>query len=113
MCYGWGVYADGNVGGGRVDSLGGGFSVDIAVVVRGFSGILGDNLGAADCYAYYGLWQFGPLGGGGEGRDSGDDPEAEVVDITHKVIPFDLLDGAMAIGLAYKYFPPKTFIWWW
>jgi S-adenosylmethionine hydrolase len=38
----------------------------------------------------------------------GINPEAEVVDITHNVIPFDLLDGAMAIGLAHKYFPPKT-----
>ena len=35
-------------------------------------------------------------------------PEADIVDITHNVIPFDLLDGAMAIGLAYKYFPPKA-----
>src|SRR6202050_781811 len=38
----------------------------------------------------------------------GINPEAEVVDITHQVLPFDLLDGAMAIGLAYSYFPPKT-----
>jgi S-adenosylmethionine hydrolase len=35
-------------------------------------------------------------------------PDAEVVDITHKVIPYDLLDGALAIGQAFKYFPPKT-----
>jgi hypothetical protein len=35
-------------------------------------------------------------------------PEAEIVDITHNVLPFDLLDGALAIGHAHKYFPPKT-----
>lgn len=35
-------------------------------------------------------------------------PDAEIVDITHKVIPYDLLDGALAIGQAYKHFPPKT-----
>lgn len=35
-------------------------------------------------------------------------PEAEIVDITHKVMPYDLLDGALAIGQAYHYFPPKT-----
>ncbi|HEV2297578.1 MAG TPA: SAM-dependent chlorinase/fluorinase [Candidatus Acidoferrales bacterium] len=34
--------------------------------------------------------------------------DAEIVDITHKVLPCDLLDGALAIGQAYKYFPPKT-----
>lgn len=35
-------------------------------------------------------------------------PEATIVDITHQVAPFDLLDGALAIGSAYKYFPPRT-----
>ena len=35
-------------------------------------------------------------------------PEVNIVDITHSVLPHDLLDGAMAIGQAYKYFPPKT-----
>jgi S-adenosyl-L-methionine hydrolase (adenosine-forming) len=35
-------------------------------------------------------------------------PDATVVDITHQVTPFDLLDGALAIGAAYSYFPPKT-----
>jgi S-adenosyl-L-methionine hydrolase (adenosine-forming) len=35
-------------------------------------------------------------------------PEATIVDITHHVTPFDLLDGALAIGAAYAYFPPKT-----
>lgn len=35
-------------------------------------------------------------------------PEAEIVDITHGVVPFDLLDGALAIGQAYRYFPPRT-----
>lgn len=35
-------------------------------------------------------------------------PEATIVDITHHIAPFDLLDGALAIGSAYKYFPPRT-----
>lgn len=35
-------------------------------------------------------------------------PEATIVDITHHVTPFDLLDGALSIGSAYKYFPPRT-----
>jgi S-adenosyl-L-methionine hydrolase (adenosine-forming) len=35
-------------------------------------------------------------------------PDVQIVDITHGVIPFDVLDGALAIGQAYKYFPPRT-----
>ena len=35
-------------------------------------------------------------------------PDATIVDITHNVAPFDLLDGALAVGSAYSYFPPKT-----
>ena len=35
-------------------------------------------------------------------------PEVTLVDITHNVTPYDLLDGALAIGSAYSYFPPKT-----
>ena len=35
-------------------------------------------------------------------------PEVTIVDITHNVTPFDLLDGALTIGSAYSYFPPKT-----
>ncbi len=35
-------------------------------------------------------------------------PDATVVDITHHVNPFDLLDGALAIGSAYSYFPART-----
>ncbi len=35
-------------------------------------------------------------------------PEATIVDITHAVTPFDLLDGALAIASAYAYFPPRT-----
>jgi hypothetical protein len=30
------------------------------------------------------------------------------VDITHGVVPYDVLDGALAISAAYKYFPSKT-----
>lgn len=35
-------------------------------------------------------------------------PDVNVVDITHNVLPHDILDGALAIGNAFKYFPPKT-----
>ena len=35
-------------------------------------------------------------------------PEVTIVDITHAVTPFDLLDGALAIAAAYSYFPPRT-----
>lgn len=35
-------------------------------------------------------------------------PEATVVDITHGVLAHDVLDGALAIAQAYKYFPAKT-----
>jgi len=35
-------------------------------------------------------------------------PDVTIVDITHGVASFDLLDGALAIGSAYEYFPPKT-----
>jgi S-adenosylmethionine hydrolase len=35
-------------------------------------------------------------------------PEVTVVDITHSVMPFDILDAALTIGQAYNHFPPKT-----
>ncbi len=35
-------------------------------------------------------------------------PDVTIVDITHNVTPFDLLDGALAIGSAYSYFPART-----
>lgn len=35
-------------------------------------------------------------------------PDATIVDITHGVVPYDVLDGALAISAAYKYFPSKT-----
>ena len=35
-------------------------------------------------------------------------PDVTIVDITHGVAPYDLLDGALAIGSAYAYFPPRT-----
>lgn len=35
-------------------------------------------------------------------------PDVTIVDITHQVTPFDLLDGALAIGAAYSYFPART-----
>jgi S-adenosyl-L-methionine hydrolase (adenosine-forming) len=35
-------------------------------------------------------------------------PAARIVDINHNVVPYDILDGALALGNAYKYFPPRT-----
>jgi S-adenosyl-L-methionine hydrolase (adenosine-forming) len=35
-------------------------------------------------------------------------PNATVVDINHHVAPFDVLDGALTIGCAYGFFPPRT-----
>jgi S-adenosylmethionine hydrolase len=35
-------------------------------------------------------------------------PDVTIVDITHHVTPFDLLDGALSIGAAYSYFPART-----
>jgi S-adenosylmethionine hydrolase len=35
-------------------------------------------------------------------------PDAQIVDITHQIAPFDLLDGALAIVSAYPYFPART-----
>ncbi len=35
-------------------------------------------------------------------------PEAKIVDINHHVAPYDVLDGALTIGAAYRYFPPRT-----
>jgi S-adenosylmethionine hydrolase len=35
-------------------------------------------------------------------------PEIQIVDISHHVMACDILDGALTIGMAYKYFPPKT-----
>lgn len=35
-------------------------------------------------------------------------PEVMLVDITHGVIPHDILDGALTIGQAFRYYPPKT-----
>ena len=35
-------------------------------------------------------------------------PDVTLVDITHRVLAHDVLDGAMTIGQAFKFFPPKT-----
>ena len=35
-------------------------------------------------------------------------PEAKIVDLNHNVVPYDVLDGALSIGAAYSYFPPRT-----
>jgi S-adenosylmethionine hydrolase len=35
-------------------------------------------------------------------------PEVNIIDITHNVTSYDLLDGALAIASAYSYFPART-----
>jgi S-adenosyl-L-methionine hydrolase (adenosine-forming) len=35
-------------------------------------------------------------------------PEASIVDISHEVKPFDIMDGAYTIAQAYRYFPRRT-----
>jgi S-adenosyl-L-methionine hydrolase (adenosine-forming) len=35
-------------------------------------------------------------------------PAARIVDINHNVTPFDVLDGALSIASAYRYFPPRA-----
>jgi len=35
-------------------------------------------------------------------------PDAHILDITHNVMPFDILDGALTIGQAYRYYPSKA-----
>jgi hypothetical protein len=35
-------------------------------------------------------------------------PDAEIVDISHSVQPFDILDGALALAETYDYFPTRT-----
>ena len=35
-------------------------------------------------------------------------PDAKVVDISHSIIPYDVLDGALMIGQAYRFYPPRT-----
>jgi len=35
-------------------------------------------------------------------------PAARIVDLNHHVTPFDILDGALSIANAYRYFPPRT-----
>ncbi len=35
-------------------------------------------------------------------------PEADVVDISHSIDPFDVLDGALTFAQAYPYFPAET-----
>jgi S-adenosylmethionine hydrolase len=35
-------------------------------------------------------------------------PAARIVDINHSVVPYDILDGALSIANAYRYFPSRT-----
>lgn len=35
-------------------------------------------------------------------------PDAHLIDISHSVMPYDILDGALVIGQAYRHYPPKA-----
>ncbi len=35
-------------------------------------------------------------------------PDVDLIDISHDIRPYDLLEGALAIAQAYRYFPPRT-----
>lgn len=35
-------------------------------------------------------------------------PEVHILDVSHHVLPFDILDGALTIGQCYKYYPSRT-----
>ncbi|WP_457638818.1 SAM hydrolase/SAM-dependent halogenase family protein [Persephonella sp.] len=35
-------------------------------------------------------------------------PDADIVDITHGITPFDILEGALVLNASYRYFPEKT-----
>jgi S-adenosylmethionine hydrolase len=35
-------------------------------------------------------------------------PDVQIVDICHSVVPYDVLDGALCIGAAHRYFPART-----
>ena len=35
-------------------------------------------------------------------------PAARIVDINHSVVPFDILDGALSLANAYRFFPSRT-----
>lgn len=39
-------------------------------------------------------------------------PTATIVDISHHVTPFDILEGALTIGSAYACFPPGPYTLW-
>lgn len=43
-----------------------------------------------------------------KGVIAGINPDAEILDISHNVLPYDILDGALAIAQAAPYFPART-----
>jgi len=69
---------------------------------------MGAKLGAADYYVDDGLRANDHLVGVIKGVILSINPEVNIVDITHNVIAHDVLDGALTISQAYRYFPPKT-----
>ncbi|MHB8302465.1 MAG: SAM hydrolase/SAM-dependent halogenase family protein [Acidobacteriaceae bacterium] len=49
-----------------------------------------------------------PFVGAMKGVIAGICPSAQVIDVTHSIAPFDVLDGALAIWQAWRYFPAET-----
>ncbi|RMG72327.1 MAG: hypothetical protein D6710_04920, partial [Nitrospirae bacterium] len=38
----------------------------------------------------------------------GINPEADIVDITHSITPYNIREAAIMLGLSYEYFPSRT-----
>lgn len=49
-----------------------------------------------------------PLAGIVKGIILGIDPEARIVDISHGITKYGVKEAALAIGISYKHFPPRT-----
>ena len=49
-----------------------------------------------------------PFVGQMKGVIKGINPEADIVDITHSITPYNIREAAVTLGLSYRYFPSRT-----
>ena len=70
--------------------------------------IMGAKFGAANYYADDGLRHERSSGGGAQGSNLEHQSRSEYRGYHASVIAHDVLDGALTISQAYRYFPPKT-----
>ena len=49
-----------------------------------------------------------PFVGQMKGVIKGINPEADIIDITHSITPYNIREAAITVGLSYAYFPSKT-----